>query len=111
MGILKSLLVRPPQKGVRSDIQAMRTVAVLGVFIYHLWPTRFTGGFLGVDIFFVISGFLMTSHIIKGLEAGGAEKGQRFKFLAGFYFKRIRRLAPAALVALMGTLAINWVLP
>lgn len=88
----------------------MRAIAVMGVVLYHLWPAHFTGGFLGVDIFFVVSGFLMTSHIAKGLEAGGWQKGKRLTFLRDFYFKRIRRLAPAALVTLAGVVLILWIM-
>ena len=51
-------------QGVRADIQGLRAVAVSMVFVYHLWPQRFTGGFVGVDVFFVISGFLITSHLL-----------------------------------------------
>lgn len=107
---LQSLFFRPFQNGIRSDIQAMRAVAVVAVILYHLWPHRFTGGFVGVDIFFVISGFLMTSHLVKGIESGGYQKGNRLRLLVDFYFKRIRRLLPAALVSLTGVLIIFWAL-
>ncbi|MET0929485.1 MAG: hypothetical protein ABWX74_08200, partial [Aeromicrobium sp.] len=49
----------------RTDIQALRAVAVMSVVLYHLWPNRLSGGFVGVDIFFVISGFLITGHLVR----------------------------------------------
>lgn len=110
MNDLNALLFRGPRPNIRADIQAMRAVAVLAVVLYHLWPYRFNGGFVGVDIFFVISGFLMTSHLVKSLENGGTEKSNRRKFFTDFYLKRIRRLAPASLVLLASVLAIVWVL-
>lgn len=110
MRSLGHLLFRSEKKNVRADIQAMRAVAVIAVVIYHLWPERLTGGFLGVDIFFVISGFLMTSHIIKGLNNGGADSGRRITFLTDFYTRRIRRLAPASLFSLGCVLLIFFLL-
>ena len=59
------LTVPAPQKALRPDIQLLRAVAVGAVLLYHLWPNRMTGGFVGVDVFFVISGFLITSHLLK----------------------------------------------
>ena len=49
--------------GFRADIQGLRAVAVAVVVLYHLWPNRLTGGYVGVDVFFVISGFLISSHL------------------------------------------------
>ena len=89
--------VRAPQTGVRADIQGLRALAVSMVFAYHLWPGRFTGGFVGVDVFFVISGFLITSHLL-------ARPPRTLRDLAGFWSRRIRRLLPAALVVLASTL-------
>jgi peptidoglycan/LPS O-acetylase OafA/YrhL len=79
---------------VRPEIQALRALAVALVVIYHMSPDLLPGGFIGVDVFFVISGFLITAHIAKGL--GGA-CGFR---LSDFYVRRIRRLLPAALAVL-----------
>ena len=89
----------PPQKSsIRADIQGVRAIAVGAVVIYHLWPARLPGGFVGVDIFFVVSGFLITAHILRGIE------GRRFgAFLVSFYTKRVRRLAPAAATVLIAT--------
>ncbi len=72
----------------RPDIDGLRAVAVLLVVAYHV-RTRFTpGGFIGVDVFFVISGFLITSILMRELD------GSRFS-LQGFYVRRIRRIGPA----------------
>ena len=79
---------------VRPEIQALRALAVVLVVIYHMDLRLLPGGFIGVDVFFVISGFLITAHIAKGLE--GAD-GFR---LSGFYMRRVRRLLPAALTVL-----------
>ena len=80
---------------VRPEIQALRALAVVLVVIYHVNPYGLLpGGYIGVDVFFVISGFLITAHIAKGLERDGGFK------LSGFYMRRVRRLLPAALTVL-----------
>lgn len=61
----------------------------------HLWPTRLTGGYIGVDVFFVISGFLITSHLVREATSSGRIA------LASFYARRVRRLLPAALLVLL----------
>lgn len=81
------------QTHVRSDIQGLRALAIGLVVLYHLWPNRLTGGYVGVDVFFVISGFLITSHLLGLI---GEQRGPQL--LVGFYARRIRRLAPAAVV-------------
>src|SRR5690606_22540674 len=68
-------------------------LAVGIVLLYHLWPTTFDGGFVGVDIFFVISGFLITSHLIKKPPRGWGD-------IASFWARRIKRLLPASLLVL-----------
>ena len=57
--------------GFRPDIQAMRALAVGVVVLYHLWPERFPGGFIGVDVFFVISGYLITQHLMQEVARTG----------------------------------------
>lgn len=74
---------------MRSDIQFLRGIAVLAVVLYHLSPATLGSGFLGVDVFFVISGFLITNVILRGIESN------RFSF-AEFYTRRAKRLLPAA---------------
>ena len=72
----------------RADIDGLRAIAVLCVMFFHLGIPGFSGGFIGVDIFFVISGYLITSIIIKDIQSG------QFS-IAGFYERRIRRIFPA----------------
>jgi peptidoglycan/LPS O-acetylase OafA/YrhL len=73
-----------------EEVQGLRAIAVLSVLIYHIWPEILPGGYVGVDVFFVISGFLITGTLLKEFEARG-----RIDILA-FYARRIRRLLPAA---------------
>ncbi len=77
---------------VRPDIQFLRMVAVLMVTLFHFWPTLLPGGFAGVDVFFVISGYLISSSLIKSVRS---EAGLN---LARFWSGRVRRLLPAAIV-------------
>jgi peptidoglycan/LPS O-acetylase OafA/YrhL len=77
------------------EVQALRALAVSLVVLYHFWPNRLQGGFVGVDVFFVISGFLITSHLHREVETTGRIG------LAQFYARRARRLLPAALLVLM----------
>jgi peptidoglycan/LPS O-acetylase OafA/YrhL len=80
----------------RPDIDGLRAVAILAVLGFHALPRFVPGGFVGVDVFFVISGFLITSLIMEDLRAG------QFSFL-GFYERRVRRLFPALVVVLLAT--------
>lgn len=77
------------------EIQALRALAVLLVVVYHLWPGRVPGGFIGVDVFFVISGFLITGHLARPLL-----RGERVQVLR-FWSNRIWRLLPASLFVLL----------
>jgi peptidoglycan/LPS O-acetylase OafA/YrhL len=85
----------------RPDIDGLRAVAVLCVIIYHAWPSSLPGGFCGVDVFFVISGFLITSIIHSKLTEGTFS-------LAEFWGRRIRRLAPSLLVLTIATMGLAW---
>jgi len=93
----------PPKGGegspgdYRPDVDGLRAVAVLAVVLYHVNRRLLPGGFLGVDIFFVISGFLITRNILRDLDRG------RFS-LREFYRRRIKRIAPAMLVVIAATL-------
>lgn len=87
-------------KDFRSDINALRAFSVLVVVLYHFHVPGFGGGFLGVDVFFVISGFLMTRILLAQLEAG------RVRY-ADFLLARVRRIVPALLVMIATLLAVG----
>lgn len=82
----------------RLDIQALRALAVSIVILFHLWPLILPGGYVGVDVFFVISGFLITNHLVRELQASGTIK------ITYFYARRIRRLMPTSTLVLLVTL-------
>ncbi|WP_051681628.1 acyltransferase family protein [Cellulomonas sp. HZM] len=86
----------PRRSGARRDIQVLRAVAVAVVVAYHLWPHGLTGGYVGVDVFFVISGFLITSHLLRRPPTSPRELG-------AFWARRVRRLLPAATLVLAAT--------
>ena len=81
----------------RSDIDGLRAVAILAVVLFHLNPSYLHGGFIGVDIFFVISGFLITKIIIRELESNAFD-------LTQFYVRRIRRILPLLFTVLATSL-------
>jgi peptidoglycan/LPS O-acetylase OafA/YrhL len=83
----------PDTPAHRRDIDGLRAVAVLAIVAYHAFPRAIAGGFVGVDVFFVISGFLITGIIARARDEG------RFSYL-GFYLRRARRIVPAYLVVL-----------
>lgn len=91
----------------RSDIQGLRALAVVFVVLFHARLPFFTGGYVGVDVFFVISGYLITSLLMRELERCG-----RIDF-AAFYARRIRRLLPAAMTVFIATVAMarTWLSP
>lgn len=83
----------------RPDIDTLRAAAVLSVIVFHIEKNWLPGGFLGVDIFFVISGFLMTAILLREMSGGGG----RFS-LKAFYIRRIKRILPAFFAVLAATL-------
>ena len=83
--------------GVRADIQALRALAIASVVIFHVWPSQLTGGYVGVDIFFVISGYLITGQLWRQEQRTGKVD---FK---DFWARRARRLLPASLLAILLT--------
>ena len=85
----------------RPDIDGLRAVAIIPVVIFHAFPSVLPGGFVGVDIFFVISGFLISSIILKGLQR------ETFSF-SGFYANRIKRIFPALLFVLGTSFVFGW---
>jgi peptidoglycan/LPS O-acetylase OafA/YrhL len=95
-------LIRQKQL-LRLDIEGLRALAVLGVVANHVSPTFLPGGFTGVDVFFVISGFLIGKHLLEDIAAG------QFSFLK-FYARRARRLLPALVVVLSAVWAFGWLL-
>lgn len=82
---------------IRWDVQGLRAFAVLSVVLYHLWPDRLHGGFVGVDVFFVISGYLITGHLLRELTATGRIR------LGRFWARRAERLLPSAFVTILAT--------
>ncbi|EIM25590.1 acyltransferase family protein [Microvirga lotononidis] len=80
----------PSRHRLVPEIQGLRAVAVLAVLIYHIWPKILPGGYVGVDVFFVISGYLITGSLFKEFDGTGRIG------IAGFYARRARRLLPAA---------------
>ncbi|MDJ0336529.1 acyltransferase family protein [Salinibacterium sp. G-O1] len=97
----------PRSGNYRRDIQYLRALAVGVVVLYHFWPNVVPAGFIGVDVFFVISGFLITSHLLDTLATRGRIS------LATFWGNRVRRLLPASLLVLGVSiiLAAIWVPP
>ena len=90
-------------KDFRRDINSLRAIAVLVVVLFHFGVPGFSGGFVGVDVFFVLSGFLMTKIIITGIE------GRSFS-LVNFYLDRARRIIPALVVLCAVLLLVGWFL-
>jgi peptidoglycan/LPS O-acetylase OafA/YrhL len=85
----------------RSDIDGLRAFAVTSVLIFHAFPSLIPGGFVGVDVFFVISGFLISGIIFKELESSS------FSF-ANFYARRVKRIFPALITMLLASYAFGW---
>uniref|UniRef100_UPI001C2F23B6 acyltransferase family protein n=1 Tax=Stenotrophomonas sp. GbtcB23 TaxID=2824768 RepID=UPI001C2F23B6 len=86
--------------GYRPDIDGLRAIAVLAVVVFHLNKSWLPGGFTGVDVFFVISGFLITGILSRGLQSG------TFSY-AGFYLARARRILPATIFCIAVTLLVG----
>ena len=82
-------------KQVRAEIQALRAAAVSLVLIYHFWPSVLTGGFIGVDVFFAISGFLITTHLLREVDRTGRIS------VPAFWARRARRILPPALMVVL----------
>lgn len=87
----------------RPDIDGLRAIAVLSVIGFHAFPGLAPGGFIGVDIFFVISGFLISKHIWEDLDAGTFS-------IKTFYARRVRRIFPALGVVLLACLGMGWLI-
>lgn len=89
----------PSPRRFLPEVQALRALAVGLVVVYHLYPRAAPGGFVGVDVFFVISGFLITSHLLREVQAKGRIS------LPAFWAARIRRIMPAAIVVILAVVA------
>jgi peptidoglycan/LPS O-acetylase OafA/YrhL len=85
----------------RPDIDGLRALAVIAVVAYHAFPEHVPGGFVGVDVFFVISGFLISGIIFRKLDSNS------FSY-SDFYQRRIRRIFPALMIVLFAVLAFGW---
>jgi peptidoglycan/LPS O-acetylase OafA/YrhL len=90
-----------PHLAYRADIDGLRAIAILSVLIFHAFPSWLPGGFIGVDIFFVISGYLISSIIFNSLHGG------KFSF-SDFYARRIRRIFPPLLLVILVFLVAGW---
>ena len=85
----------------RAEIDGLRAVAVIQVILFHAGFELFSGGFVGVDVFFVISGYLITTIIINEMEEG--------KFsLVNFYERRARRILPALFIVVLVCIPFAW---
>ncbi|WP_341646910.1 acyltransferase family protein [Thauera sp. SDU_THAU2] len=91
----------PGRLSYRPDIDGLRAIAILLVVVFHFFPARLPGGFIGVDVFFVISGFLISRIIFRKLETA------EFSF-AEFYAHRARRIFPALITVLLAGYAAGW---
>ena len=85
----------------RADIDGMRALAILGVLGFHAFPEIFPGGFVGVDLFFVISGFLISQVLLSSMSSAGWS-------LCNFYARRIKRLFPSMIVVLFSIYIVGW---
>jgi len=91
-----------PGDGFRTDIEGLRGLSVLLVVLFHLEISAFSGGFVGVDVFFVISGYLLTSLFFKEIDRAN------FVNIFAFFSRRVRRLLPASFLTVLGTVLIGW---
>lgn len=87
--------------GYRTDIDGLRAVAILSVVCFHAFPAAMPGGFVGVDVFFVISGYLISGIILGSLARGTFSIGD-------FYARRVLRIVPALVTVLVASYAIGW---
>ncbi|WP_407924582.1 acyltransferase family protein [Catellatospora vulcania] len=95
---------KPAHAGFRRDIEGIRALAVVLVMVGHAGVSAVSGGFVGVDVFFVISGFLITGLLVSEIERTGRIS------LTGFYARRAKRLLPAAAVVLAASLVLTYTL-
>jgi peptidoglycan/LPS O-acetylase OafA/YrhL len=96
---------KPPKGGFRPDVEGLRAIAVGVVLLYHAGVPFARGGYVGVDVFFVISGFLITGLLVKEMENTGTVS------LARFYSRRAKRILPLTVVVLAFVVLVAWALP
>lgn len=94
----------PRRARFRTDVEGLRAIAVLLVMIYHAGVSELSGGFIGVDVFFVVSGFVITTQLLREIESTGRVN------LIDFYGRRAKRLLPAAGLVLVVTTVAAWLL-
>ncbi|GAB1583703.1 acyltransferase family protein [Phyllobacterium phragmitis] len=97
-----SAIIAEPKSFFRADIEGLRALAVLGVIAFHFGVTDLPGGFVGVDVFFVISGYLITKHLLQEMDRRGTVD------LLTFYARRARRLLPASIFVILVTLLAGY---
>ena len=85
----------------RAEIDGLRALAVLPVILFHAGFNWFSGGFIGVDVFFVISGYLITTILIKDIEDSGIST-------IAFYERRVRRILPALFFVMLVCIPFAW---
>ena len=98
----RAVSTKAVRRGFRDDIQGMRALAVLGILVFHAGIAPYPGGFVTLDVFFVLSGFLITTLLLREVAKTGTID------LVGFYVRRARRILPAATVAIVGTVVASW---
>lgn len=98
-----SSIMTKPLDSYRSDIDGIRAIAVLSVIVFHVNKSILPGGFVGVDIFFVISGYLISLHILRDLDS------DRFSILE-FYRRRVKRIVPAMLVVVASVIIVSLIM-
>src|SRR3990167_8404871 len=89
------------RKEYRPDIDGLRAIAIISVIIFHAFPSLLSGGFVGVDVFFLISGFLISTIIFQALDQ------EKFSFLY-FYTSRVKRIFPALIFVLTSVVLFGW---
>ncbi|MGP0109428.1 MAG: acyltransferase family protein, partial [Acidimicrobiales bacterium] len=93
----------PSDRKFRPDVEGLRAVAVGLVVLYHAGVPRLTGGYVGVDVFFVISGFVITGLLLRERSGTGRTS------ILGFYARRVRRILPAATLVILVTVSFTYV--
>ena len=93
--------MRGPEQSYRPDVDGLRAIAVLAVVAFHGFPQWLPGGFVGVDVFFVISGFLISTQLMASAATGRPAFGD-------FYARRIRRIFPALIIVLAAVALVGW---